>query len=38
MTQKIAGVDRSLLGKPVDDLSIYRFAIVVAIDFIISGI
>jgi toxin CcdB len=38
ITQQIAGVDRALLGKPVDDLSMYRFAIVDAIDFIISGI
>jgi toxin CcdB len=38
MTQQIAGLDRTLLGKPVDDLSMYRFAIVDAIDFIISGI
>ncbi len=38
ITQQIAGLDRSLLGKPVDDLSTYRFALVDAIDFIISGI
>jgi toxin CcdB len=38
MTQQIAGLDRTLLGKPVDDLSMYRFAIVDALDFIISGI
>jgi toxin CcdB len=38
MTQQIAGLDRTALGKPVDDLSMYRFAIVDAIDFIISGI
>jgi toxin CcdB len=38
MTQQIAGLDRTLLGKPVEDLSMYRFAIVDAIDFIVSGI
>jgi toxin CcdB len=38
MTQQIVGIDRSLLGKPIDDLSMYRFAIVDAVDFIISGI
>jgi toxin CcdB len=38
MTQQIAGLDRTLLGKPVDDLSMYRFAIVDAIDFIVSDI
>jgi toxin CcdB len=38
MTQQIAGLDRTLLGKPVDDLSMYRLAIVDALDFIISGI
>jgi toxin CcdB len=38
MTQQIVGIDRSLLGKSIDDLSMYRFAIVDAVDFIISGI
>jgi toxin CcdB len=38
MTQQIVGLDRNLLGKSVDDLSMYRFAVVDAIDFIISGI
>jgi toxin CcdB len=38
MTQQIAGLNRTLLGKPVDDLSMYRFAIVDAMDFIILGI
>jgi toxin CcdB len=38
LTQQIAGLDRTLLGQPVDDLSNYRFVIVDAIDFIISGI
>ncbi len=38
MIQQIVGIDRSLLGKPIDDLSRYRFAIVDAIDLLILGI
>lgn len=38
MTQQIAGVDRSVLGKEAYDLSAYRSEIIAALDFIISGI
>jgi len=38
LTQQMAGVDRKILGKEVCDLSRYRSEIVVALDFIISGI
>ena len=38
MTQQIAGVDRSALGKEAFDLSSFRSDIIAALDFIISGI
>ncbi|MBA57148.1 MAG: plasmid maintenance protein CcdB [Pseudomonadales bacterium] len=38
MTQQIAGVDRSALGKEAYDLSAYRSEIIAALDFVISGI
>ncbi|MVF12287.1 plasmid maintenance protein CcdB [Ketobacter sp. MCCC 1A13808] len=38
MTQQIAGVDRSTLGKEAYDLSTYRSEIIAALDFIVSGI
>jgi toxin CcdB len=38
LTQQIAGIDRKFLGNEVCDLSQYRSEIIVALDFIISGI
>lgn len=38
LTQQIAGIDRSSLGKAVYDLSTYRSEIITALDFVISGI
>ena len=38
MTQQLAGVDRSILGKETYDLSAYRSEIIAALDFILSGI
>ncbi len=38
LTQQISGALRSDLGKAVADLSAERFAIIAAIDFVISGI
>ncbi|MCG8312944.1 MAG: CcdB family protein [Pseudomonadales bacterium] len=38
MTQQIAGVDRSVLGKEAYDLSGYRSEIIAALNFVISGI
>ncbi len=38
MTQQIAGIDRSALGKEAYDLSSYRPDIIAAFDFVISGI
>ncbi len=38
LTQQISGYDRRSLGPPIADLSIYRFEIIAAIDFVISGV
>lgn len=38
MTQSLAGIDRTVLGEPVGDLSHYRSEIFAAIDFMLSGI
>jgi toxin CcdB len=38
LTQQISGYARSALGKPVADLSQERYALIAAIDFVISGI
>jgi len=38
LTQQIAGIDRSSLGKEVYDLSAYRSEVIAALDFVISGI
>ncbi len=38
MTQQMAGVDRKVLGKEISDLSNYRYEIIAALDFMISGI
>lgn len=38
MTQQLAGIDRTILGRAICDLSDYRSDIIVAVDFIISGI
>jgi toxin CcdB len=38
LTQQISGLDRGGLGRQVADLSIYRYEIITAIDFVISGV
>ncbi len=38
LTQQLVGLDREALGQEVADLSIYKFAIIDAIDFIVSGV
>lgn len=38
LTQQIAGIDRSALGKEAYDLSSYRSEVIAALDFGISGI
>jgi toxin CcdB len=38
MTQNLAGIDRSVLGEAICDLSHTRSEIVAAIDFVLSGI
>lgn len=38
MTQQIAGIDRSVLGKEAYDLSAYRSEIIAGLDFVVSGI
>jgi toxin CcdB len=38
MTQSLAGIDRNVLGEPVNDLTQYRSEIFDAIDFVLSGI
>jgi toxin CcdB len=38
LTQQISGFPRNGLGKPVADLSHERYALIAAIDFVISGI
>ncbi len=38
LTQQMAGINKSALGKEVSDLSHYRAEIINALDFIISGI
>lgn len=38
LTQQISGLDRSGLGRQVADLSLYRYEIITAIDFAISGV
>lgn len=38
LTQQIAGIDRKVLGKEVEDLSKHRLEIIAALDFVISGI
>ena len=37
LTQQLAGVDRSNLGKSVGSLGSYRTEIIAAVDFILSG-
>jgi len=38
MTQSLAGIDRSVLGDSVGDLSQFRPEIFAAVDFVLSGI
>jgi len=38
MTQQLAGIDRSQLGKEITNLTTYRSQFIAAIDFLISGI
>lgn len=38
LTQQISGLDRSGLGRQVAELSLYRYEIITAIDFAISGV
>jgi toxin CcdB len=38
LTQQLAGIDRSQLGKEITNLSAHRSRLIAAIDFMLSGI